>query len=64
LCTDGLINYVNLEEQVTDLPHRYFHEELTEMLGNKALAAGGSDDITIAAARYTGTGKRGEDLAR
>ncbi|HHT66402.1 MAG TPA: Stp1/IreP family PP2C-type Ser/Thr phosphatase [Clostridiales bacterium] len=64
LCTDGLINYVNLEEQVTDLPHNISMTNLTEMLGNKALALGGSDDITIAAARYTGTGKRGEDLAR
>lgn len=63
LCTDGLINYVDLEEHVTELPQNISMDQLTEMLGKEALAVGGSDDITIAAARYTGTEKRGEDLA-
>jgi serine/threonine protein phosphatase PrpC len=63
LCTDGLVNYVDLEEYITDLPQNISMIQLTEMLGNKALEAGGSDDITITAARYTGIEKRGEDLA-
>jgi hypothetical protein len=58
-----LINYVDLEKYASNLPQNISMIQLTEMLGNEALAAGGSDDITITAARYTGTEKRGEDLA-
>jgi len=63
LCTDGLINYVDLEKTITNLPQNISMLQLAEMLGRKALAAGGSDDITITAARYTGMEKRGENLA-
>jgi len=63
LCTDGLINYVNIEEYAKILPQNISMAEMTEILGNEALAAGGSDDITIVAARYTGIGRRGDVLA-
>jgi protein phosphatase len=64
LCTDGLINYVDLEKVAADLPQNISMVQLAEMLGKEALAAGGSDDITITAARYTGMEKRGENHAR
>ena len=63
LCTDGLINYIDLEKYAADLPKNVSMAQLAEMLGKEALAAGGSDDITITAARYTGFEKRGDDLA-
>jgi protein phosphatase len=52
LCTDGLINYVNLQDYAQNLPMDISMTKLAEILGSEALAAGGSDDITIAAARY------------
>ena len=64
LRTDGLINYVDLEKVAADLPQNISMVQLAEMLGKEALAAGGSDDITITAARYTGMEKRGENHAR
>ena len=47
LCTDGLINYVDLEKVAADLPQNISMVQLAEMLGKEALAAGGSDDITL-----------------
>ena len=52
LCTDGLINYVHLEDYVPGLPTNLSMARLTEILGNEALSAGSTDDITIVAARY------------
>jgi len=51
LCTDGLVNSINLEDYAPSLPTDISMESLAEILGNEALSAGGSDDITIAAAR-------------
>lgn len=63
LCSDGLTNYVNLEECFKELPRNIAMDELVQLLGNKALDAGGADDITITAARYTSQRNRGEILA-
>ncbi|HCS72505.1 MAG TPA: Stp1/IreP family PP2C-type Ser/Thr phosphatase [Clostridiales bacterium] len=63
LCTDGLTNYVNIEESIKELPADTAMDKLTWFLGNKALASGGADDITIVAARYTGKENRGEVIA-
>ncbi len=63
LCSDGLTNYVSLEECFKELPRGIAMDELVQTLGNKALDAGGADDITITAARYTGKRNRGEVLA-
>ena len=52
LCTDGLINYVHLEDYVPNLPTNLSMARLTEILGNEALSSGSTDDITIVAARY------------
>jgi serine/threonine protein phosphatase PrpC len=52
LCSDGLSNYVNLQDYAQNIPQNIDLTKLAEILGNEALAAGGSDDITIAAARY------------
>ncbi len=58
LCTDGLTNYVNLQEYANSFTSNMTMEDLASMLGNEALNAGGSDDITITAVRYSGN--RGE----
>ena len=63
LCTDGLINYIDLEEHIKDMPQNISMEQLADRLGRAALEAGGSDDITVAVARYSGMGKRGDVLA-
>jgi protein phosphatase len=63
LCSDGLTNYVNLEEYFKELPRNIAMDELVQVLGNKALDAGGADDITITAARYTSKRNRGGVLA-
>jgi serine/threonine protein phosphatase PrpC len=63
LCSDGLTNYVNLEQCFKKLSRDIAMDELVHTLGKKALDAGGADDITITAARYTGKGNRGEFLA-
>jgi serine/threonine protein phosphatase PrpC len=63
LCTDGLTNYVNLEEYTEILPWKSTMEKLVNVLGKQALAAGGTDDITIVAARYKMIGKRGDAFA-
>lgn len=52
LCTDGLINYVNVEKYAENLPSGISMAELAEFLGGEALEAGGADDITVIAARY------------
>ena len=53
LCTDGLINYINVEVYGKDIPSDISVEKLVEILGNEALTAGGADDITVVAARYS-----------
>jgi len=58
LCTDGLTNYVNLQEYADSFTSNMTMEDLASLLGKEALNAGGSDDITITAARFSG--KQGE----
>ncbi|HZK35066.1 MAG TPA: Stp1/IreP family PP2C-type Ser/Thr phosphatase [Bacillota bacterium] len=53
LCTDGLVNYVNLDDFIGSTPGDLSLDVLVNTLGDKALDAGGRDDITIVAARYT-----------
>lgn len=53
LCTDGLINYVKLDLLISDLANDLSPCSLVKTLGEKALEAGGKDDITIVAAKYT-----------
>ena len=64
LCTDGLINFVKIENYIKKIPQNITMSDLASALGKEALAAGGADDITIAIARYSGMGKRGEVFAR
>ncbi len=54
LCSDGLSNYVKLDEEFRNISGDLPVCELVKELGAKALAAGSTDDITIVAARYTG----------
>ncbi|HOB20563.1 MAG TPA: SpoIIE family protein phosphatase, partial [Candidatus Atribacteria bacterium] len=57
LCSDGLSNYVKLDEELSNISGDLPVCELVKELGAKALAAGSTDDITIVAARYTGCEK-------
>jgi len=54
LCTDGLNLYVDLAHYEKMFQPEYSLEEIVNTLGQKALNAGGSDNVTIVAARNVG----------
>lgn len=54
LCTDGLIQYVNIEESFKSVANTLSLMEIAESLGNKALSAGGADNITLVLGRRIG----------
>ena len=56
LCTDGLINYIDLEEHIKDIPQNIAWSNWLQA-GKGSFGSRGSDDITVAVARYSGMGK-------
>jgi len=55
LCTDGLNLYVDVTQNIALFHSGFRIEEIVETLGQKALDAGGADNITIVAARCFGS---------
>jgi protein phosphatase len=51
LCTDGLNLYIDIEQNMEMFNSGFSTEEIVNALGQKALDAGGADNITIIAAK-------------
>ncbi|NLO82219.1 MAG: Stp1/IreP family PP2C-type Ser/Thr phosphatase [Clostridiales bacterium] len=59
LCTDGLVNHVDLSDNVDLFYSLESLDEITLALGKKALDDGGIDNVTVVLAKYSCTaGKR------
>lgn len=52
LCTDGLLNHVNIEDKIEFIMSNRLPQHIAEKLGKKALDGGGIDNITVVVAKY------------
>ena len=58
LCTDGLVNHVNLADNIELFYSLASLDEITLALGKKALDGGGIDNVTVVVAKYSCTAEK------
>ncbi|NLX70395.1 MAG: Stp1/IreP family PP2C-type Ser/Thr phosphatase [Clostridiales bacterium] len=58
LCTDGLVNHVDIADNIEIFYSLDLLDEITLTLGKKALDGGGIDNVTVVVAKYSCTAEK------